>query len=439
LTISSFAAFLQTRTMDLARPSAFKTLPAYPQRSIVRAGVQISWLMLTLHCALASEPADARTRAEPAAGFANPAISTQALDNSPLQIVQLGAGTAAGYNSPDRTIERDLAQLLERANNNRASVPPATRRPGANRIDTNPIANAGDAAWLLGLIYAHGAGVGQDFAQAQLWFDRALARGQNLGAVGLAWCAVESCKQATDVAQARVRIASIRAQLPARALYLEWWLQNKTDQLPMYLPTAAPAQTTDAADKEAPYRLASRPLLEQAARLGDIHALIELGLEAVALGNKAQARPWFEQAAAGGSGAAAHNLRLLDQQQASSDPSINSHVSMDAATVLAMAQRNHRGLGQPTNYTEAIRLYRLAQARGSTAARDMLALIFSRPTASGQLDIAWMQRLAALNIDKSAGTGGAGLGNVAPLFQRERTPLFDFLPALWKKRAGQIN
>lgn len=402
---------------------------------MLRGSLSVGWFMLALHSALASEPADARTRAEPTAGFASPAITAQALDNTPPQ---LGSITRTPQVQSDRTIERDLNLLLERANSNRASTPPASRRPGANRIDTNPIASAADAAWLLGLIYAHGAGVAQDWPQAQLWFERALARGQTLGAAGLAWCAIEGCKQPPDLALARTRIASMRAQLPARALYLEWWLQSK--DTPIVITT--PKTMADASlDNDASYRLLSRPLLVQAARLGDVHALIELGLEAVALGNKVQARQWFEQAATGGlsgSGAAAHNLRLLDQQQANSYTAINSHVSMDAATLLAMAQRNHRGLGQPANYTEAIRLYRLAQTKGSTAARDMLALIFSRPTASGQLDIAWMQRIAVLNLGNTAG-GPANPNLGAPVFQRERSPLFDYLPTLWKIRTQNLN
>ena len=109
---------------------------------------------------------------------------------------------------------------------------------------------------------------------------------------------------------------------------------------------------------------------------------------------------------------------------------------MDGNTLLRLAQRNHRGEGQSANYSEAIRLYRLAQAQGSKAAGDMLALIFSRPTATGQLDIAWMQRLAPME--------GLGLASIAvstagtQLFQRERSPLFDYLPTLWKSRVGSI-
>ncbi len=386
--------------------------------------------MLALQGALASEPAGARTRAEPAAGFANPAISPQALDNRPLQPGSMPPSQQSG-------IERDIAQLIERANSSRTNAAQANRRPSAKRIETSPIANAADAAWLLGLIYAHGAGIMQDTAQAQLWFERALSQGQNLAALGLAWCAVEGCKQAPNLGQARVRMASVRAQFPARAQYLEWWMLSKNTALPV----SAATKTSSAPDDDAIYRLASRSLIEQAARLGDIHALIELGLEAIALGNKAQARQWFEQAAAAGSGAAAHNMRVLNQQEANNYPALNSHISMDATSLLAMAQRNHRGLGQPANYAEAIRLYRLAHTKGSKAAGDMMALIFSRPTASGQLDIAWMQHIASLNIHNPA----IGLPNVGSpinsgtVFQRERSPLFDYLPALWKFRIHPIS
>lgn len=65
-------------------------------------------------------------------------------------------------------------------------------------------------------------------------------------------------------------------------------------------------------------------------------------------------------------------------------------------------QRNHRGEGQPANFVEAIRLYRHAQSQGNVQARKMLELIFFRLGPDGQIDIAWMQQLAYVNLSKDA-------------------------------------
>jgi uncharacterized protein len=387
----------------------------------IQPGCAVLWAaLLAFNAVLASEPADARARPEPAAGYAKPNISAQALDTSAM-----GTGVSAERSM----IERDIAQLVERVerpSTARATPPASNRRP---RLDAGPIASPADAAWLLGLIYAHGAGVPQDLASAQLWFERAAARSQPLAGVGLAWCALEGCKTPSNTALARSRIAALRSSQSARALYLEWLVQNRVNPIAASAPRGM-------ADNTKAYQLPQRELLVQAANLGDIHALLELGLEAVALAQPARARQWFEQAAAQGSGAAVHNLRVLTQQEVSPDTHYNANASLDAATLLAMAQRLHRGQGQPANYSEAIRLYRLAQDQGSTGARDMLALIFSRPTATGQLDIAWMQRIAPLQGPNLASRAASTAGS--ELFQRERSPLFDYLPSLWKARVSQV-
>jgi uncharacterized protein len=388
----------------------------------------LAWCaVLAVHAALASQDTQARARPDAATGYNTPSISAQGLQPPALQA-----------NSPARPIERDIAQLLERAE--RAERPGAVRNtpPAHNRarIDTGPIASPAEAAWLLGLIYAHGAGVPQDGVLAQLWFERAAAKGHTQAAVGLAWCALEGCKSPRDTALAHTRLAALpgfRSHQNARALYLDWLIAQQSTPLAVSTPRGI-------AQNESAYQLPERSRLVQAAQLGDIHALLELGLEAVALGQSERARQFFEQAAAGGSVAASHNLRLLAQQQSAKDAPSPAYDTTDATSLLRMAQRNHRGQGQPANYSEAIRLYRMAQAQGSTAARDMLALIFSRPAANGQLDIAWMQRIAPLQGPNLAGRAGmgAGEGAGAPLFQRERSPLFDYLPALWKSRVAPI-
>ena len=87
----------------------------------------------------------------------------------------------------------------------------------------------------------------------------------------------------------------------------------------------------------------------------------------------------------------------------------------------------------PANYTEAIRLYRQAEAQGNTAARQMLALIYSRPTADGQVDFTWMRQLSQIE----PGTAGVGTSRAAAAspWQREPTPLSDLVPPRWRTPA----
>jgi uncharacterized protein len=175
-----------------------------------------------------------------------------------------------------------------------------------------------------------------------------------------------------------------------------------------------------------------------------LHAALELGLESIALGDLPQARNWLRMASGAGSAAAAHNLRLLDQQEQQAQLRGNES-QQDAITLLRQAQRLHRGEGQPVNYTEAIRLYREAAAKGNTTARDMLALIFSRPAPPGQsINIAWMQQIASLTLTDTptAATGVAPVANLSsqirPMFRREPTLLFDYLPARWQARVTPV-
>lgn len=393
-----------------------------------------------LHVVLASETADAKTRAEPTAGYSAPGISAQALDSqSPVMATARFNDRWALMNEVERDLQRDIAQLKERAERTataRAAGPTQNRRTNAPRIDTGPTASPAEAAWLLGLVYAHGAGVPQDLAQAQVWFERAAAQGQTQAPLAMVWCALAGCKGPSDTRLARARMGALRNSQSSRALYLQWLVNQQINPVVAIAPHGAAEQPgTEELPRESS-KLPVHELLVQAANLGDMHALLELGLEAVAFGRTPRARQFFEQAAAAGSVAAAHNLRLLNKQLADKDTPAVGNTQMDGNALLRLAQRNHRGEGQSANYSEAIRLYRMAQAQGSKAAADMLALIFSRPTATGQLDIAWMQRLAPLE--------GVGLVSVAvstagtQLFQRERSPLFDYLPTLWKSRVGSI-
>lgn len=373
---------------------------------------------------MATETADARVWAQPGTGYAAPSISLQ--DTTPVQ-------------SKLSITEQDIALLKQRAERVTSPVAARTsstlsagRATATQKLDIGPIGSSADAAWLLGLVYAHGAGVTQDLGKSQLWFERALAGGNPLGAAGLVWCALEGCKGQVNIPLARHYIAIFKKTSAARALYFEWLVESKLS--PFHASTEPGAEGNNYASE-----LVARDTLAQAARMGDIHALVELGLDSVASQRISAARGYFQRAIATSS-AAAHNLRLLDTQQESvghpDSIQVINYATMDALALLSAARRNHRGSGQPVNYTEAIRLYRMAEAKGSAQARDMLALIFSRTSANGEVDLAWIQRLAQMDVSGQAPSYRA-LG--APLFQRERTPLYDYLPQLWKARIDKLS
>lgn len=380
------------------------------------------WLIASV---LATQLAYARVQAQPGSGYASPELQLQ--DTGSLQ-------------APLSMAERDIALLKQRAEraanagaNKLSHTLSNDRHQPAQKLDIGPIGTPADAAWLLGLIYAHGAGVAVDLAQSQSWFERALDGGQPLGAAGLTWCALEGCNRAPNVPQARTFIAILKKNHTARALYFEWLAESKLN--PLLSANITESTPTDSSSND----LVNRSILLQSAGLGDIHAQIELGLESVATRRIPQARSYFQNASANSS-AAAHNLRLLNAQQNSAVNLTNTQpinfANMDASALYSAARRHHQGSGQPANYTEAIRLYRMAEVKGSQAARDMLALIFSRTSATGEVDLAWIQRLAQLEVSGPSPSYQA-LG--APMFQRERSPIFDYLPQLWKARIEKVN
>jgi uncharacterized protein len=159
-----------------------------------------------------------------------------------------------------------------------------------------------------------------------------------------------------------------------------------------------------------------------------VQANIELGLESVAANRPEQALAYF-RAVAPRSQVATANVALMQARLQSP-----SKIATSADETLALAQRNHRGEGQPANYVEAIRLYQKAQSQGSTQARKMLELIFSRPLANGHVDVAWMQQLAYTSYVKDMVVLGSA--SPPPTLQREPTPLFDLLPPFWRSYPG---
>ena len=57
---------------------------------------------------------------------------------------------------------------------------------------------AGQAAWLLGLLHLHGAGVSVSSRKAKQWFTLAWHYGESMASAGLAWCAYDGCQSAPD-------------------------------------------------------------------------------------------------------------------------------------------------------------------------------------------------------------------------------------------------
>ena len=120
--------------------------------------------------------------------------------------------------------------------------------------------------------------------------------------------------------------------------------------------------------------------------------------------------------------------------QSSGHPStaVPSEGSQWAQELLAEARRFHRGEGRPVNYTEAIRLYRMAEAKGNPEAARTLALIYSKPLVNGGLDVTWMSHLSELDLSQAA--PALRKHKATRQLQREQTPLIDYLPSKWRAR-----
>lgn len=281
---------------------------------------------------------------------------------------------------------------------------------------------AGNAAWTLGLIYLHGAGVPQDAAQAYLWFDRAVLLGARQALAGMAWCAIDGCASLPNPANADRWTTPLRSVNRPLALYLEWLAQDRL--------TPLRTATLDLQNSALEPATNDLKILLTAAQAGNIHALIELGLDAVARQEPEKALRYFQRAA-DSSEVAAINASLV-AQLLQSEPQGKSDASKPGLELLTEAQRFHRGDGVPVNYSEAIRLYRLAAAKGSPEAERMLALIYSRPLVNGGFDLAWMSQLGALDLSQAAPS--LRTPSQKRQLQRERTPLVDLLPAKWRGR-----
>jgi uncharacterized protein len=319
----------------------------------------------------------------------------------------------------DELVAEEIAALVRSANSpDRRDNLRSKSRPKGNSDALSP----GHAAWILGLIYLHGAGVEQNAALAQTWFERALELGSSQALAGAAWCAIDGCRGMPTPAKADQWTKPLEAVNRPRALYLEWLANERLAPLQ----TARPTQPSQADVPTAP----ASKLLLSAARSGDLHAQIELGLIAMANRQPATALKYFEQAAPRSSVAAINAAIVVEAMQ--SPPTPQSDGNKLAIELLNEARRFHRGEGRPVNYSEAIRLYRLAAAKGNPEAEHMLALIYSRPMVNGSFDVAWISQLGELDLSQVAPRLRAPTQKRQ--LQRERTALVDLLPAKWRSR-----
>ena len=290
-----------------------------------------------------------------------------------------------------------------------------------------------NAAWQMGLLTLHGICIVPNTSAAKAWFELAQQLGEPLASAGLAWCEIEGCKGAANPAAARKWIEQLRSADAPRALYLQWLQQSKLAPLEAIEPGRGGLEKSYTP-------LQSRQLLLSAARFGDTNAKIELGFDSVMANELPQAVAFFKSAAARSTAATANYLllsqRLKNIMKTQVPIVLSSAISIQpqsAADNLALAQRYHQGLGVPSNYAEAIRLYQLAQNQGNVTARKMLGLIFSRPAPDGQIDLAWMQQLAQVDLTGPTPRLSAD-GNRENLL-RDPTPLFELVPQQWRKFA----
>ena len=100
----------------------------------------------------------------------------------------------------------------------------------------------------------------------------------------------------------------------------------------------------------------------------------------------------------------------------------------NAQELFLRARQFHMGDRIPVNYAEALRLYRQAASLGNPHAQKMLALIYSRPLPTGDLNVLWMQQLASVDVTKE-GSPTLLAPAPSPALQRDATPLLDYIPS----------
>jgi TPR repeat protein len=396
--------------------------------------------MIVLACVVLGHSGSARTRATGADEVQAPLPSPERIGAPPSVVPRIEP-------APMATPEVEPRPLSDQA---RIVAPPVSKEslmlregPSAQAVDrelrrlvraaeapraVGSTTSSAQAAWTLGLVYLHGAGVRRDPAMAQRWFEQAARYGREPWAsAGLAWCHLDGCTGPPNPQAAARAIELLRPRYPSRADFLQWVLIRRQTPLQVAQPGVNQNQVLE---------LPQRQLLERSAAAGDMHANIELGMDAVSHEHFDQAAQYFRRAGPQ-SLAAKQNLEQLALRGSSPiKPPAPVPLSPSAAEALASAHKYHRGQGVPANFVEAIRFYQLAAARGSVEAQRMLALISSRPMPGGAFNPGWMQQLAYADVGTVVPTVGV-LGSTHFL-HREPTPLFDLLPPFWRGQMAQV-
>jgi TPR repeat protein len=281
-----------------------------------------------------------------------------------------------------------------------------------SRADAASVAEGRDTEGMvrLALDYWRGANGPKNVHESQRMFEAAAARGDVRGRIASAWMLAEGLGVPRDTQRGKEQLDQLARQGHARAAYLRILVEEAHPE-----------------GRDRQERRMQR--LQEAAALGDALAQNLLGIEFEKLGQTGTARLWYAEAARGGSRAAADNIDRMDAKVARKRAKPPVRVLAveaergDRVASFELAQRYHRGDGVSVNYAEAVRWYQAAAAREYGPARQMLALIYSDPSAAQQgFDSAWMRRLAQVTLAPD-GTG-ARLENVADgLPVRDADPL----------------
>jgi TPR repeat protein len=285
-------------------------------------------------------------------------------------------------------------------------------------------AEAGQAAWLLGLLYLHGAGVVTDPAKARQWFVLSEHYGEPMASAGLAWCALAGCQIAPNLVQAQYWSQRLMPVDSARAAYLEWLIERQLRPLLL-----------GGSDGLGSLRSGERSLLEKAVAGGDVHAMIDMGTLLAQDGDLPRALDILDRASSR-SEVARQNAAWIRKRIALA-PTLTQPGSLATDSALLgeasfkKARQYHRGDGVSISYADAIRLYRQAESEGSAQAKHMLALIYSRTTIDGELDPVWMRQLG--NLDQGSTVPKQDTAWMISALRREPTPLIDALPTRWRQ------
>jgi len=283
---------------------------------------------------------------------------------------------------------------------------------------------AGQSAWLLGLLYLHGAGVSLSPTKAKQWFTLASHYGDPMASAGLAWCAYEGCQSVPDRVQSQRWARKLMVVDMGRAFYIQWLLERQLR--PLHLDNEEGFKSLTSSE---------RSLLEKSVSAGNVHAMIDLGILYAKSHDLRKSLALFEAAAqrsrvAGENAAWVRSRIKMERSDALLDRTTNA-LTTQAEELFKNARKHHRGDGVLVNYAEAIRLYRQAEAKGSQTARRMLSLIYARTTKDGTIDPVWMRQLSDMDVASLVPKQDVMLA--ASALRKEPTPLIDLLPNKWQK------